>query len=89
MGLIKRTFYPDPEVEEVLASASPKKVSEKVNQLILKGLMQEKEDEIAAEYEKYDQALSQNASAHKKELQTNLLFSNNLFSGEDETKDWY
>lgn len=54
----KRALYLDPEVEEILAKSPPKKVSERANELMRKGLQKEKEEAIAREYQRYAEALS-------------------------------
>lgn len=89
MALTKRTFYPTPEVEEVLNKAAVKKVSEKVNLLILKGLAKEDEECTAREYERYDEVLAGCATENKKEVKRNLNLATALFDDEDEIRDWF
>ncbi len=89
MPQTKRTFYPSPEVDEILSKAPPKKVSEKVNWLILKGLKWESAERTALAYEKYNQALAQETSANNKEIKRNLKMATSLFDDEDEIKEWY
>lgn len=47
----RTTFYPEREVQKVLAKAEAKKVSERINELILKGITKEKEEQIKDSYE--------------------------------------
>ncbi len=49
----KRTFYPSLAVEKVLRTAPTKKVSDRVNELIMKGLLRERDEAIRAEYERF------------------------------------
>lgn len=58
MKPLKRTFYPEPEVEKVLRRVGPKKLSQRVNDLIFKGLAKEEEEAIRADYERYDRELA-------------------------------
>jgi len=92
MKSIKRTtFYPAREVEEALANAEPKKVSERINELILKGLTKEKEDQIKTDYEKYAQELSKTEprKKNKKGVSTTMIMASGLFTPEDEPEDWF
>jgi hypothetical protein len=54
----KRSFYLDPQIEEVLAKAPPKKVSERANELMRKGLLKEREEAMAVEYLRYGDAIA-------------------------------
>jgi hypothetical protein len=52
----KRSFYLEPEIEEALAKAPPKKASERANELMRKGLLKEREEAMALEYKRYGEA---------------------------------
>lgn len=58
-AVYKRSFYLEPEIEEVLAKAPPKKVSERANELMRKGLLKEREEAMALEYKRYGEATTQ------------------------------
>ena len=89
----KSTFYPKSEVEKALQGTPPKKLSERVNELILKGLSKEKEEALAVAYEKYDQQLAsqerETAKLPKKRISTTAMLSKRLFEPEDEPEDWF
>ena len=91
MDILKRTFYPLPEVERVFRKAPPKKASHRINQLILKGLQWEKKEDIAGEYEKFNQVLVRSLSPHEieEEQAVSLRDAEGLFADEDETENWY
>ncbi len=78
MAIHKRAFYPDPEVEVVLLKAPPKKMSERVNQLILKGLQKEKEEAMAIEYSRYGEAISKQDHPKKTKKNKNNLMTTDL-----------
>ncbi len=85
MKATKHTFYPEPEVAQALKNAPSKKLSERVNQLIMKGLSKEREESIRAEYERYDRELA-HAPARKKNndgLSTTMMMSKRLFENDD------
>ncbi|HAZ14960.1 MAG: hypothetical protein A2X86_21520 [Bdellovibrionales bacterium GWA2_49_15] len=84
---LKRTFYPAPEVEAVLKDAPVKKLSDRVNELILKGLEKEREEKIKIEYERYDQELSlaPKRERDKRGISATMIMSQGLFTrAEDE-----
>lgn len=85
MKAIKHTFYPVPEVFEVLKSAPPKKLSERVNDLILKGLAKEEEEKIRAAYEKYDKELYSEPPRKKDRMGVSepMMMSKRLFEADD------
>lgn len=88
----RTTFYPEREVQKVLAKAEPKKVSERINELILKGLTKEKDEEIKANYEKYALALSQTTDPRTKDqhdTSTTMMMASGLFTPEEEPEDWF
>jgi len=74
----KITFYPKSEAVDVLKAAPSKKISERVNELIIKGLAKEKEEEIERQYERFNLQVS-NSPAR---IKTSLGTSNQLFMAE-------
>lgn len=89
MSLAKRTFYPDPEIEEHLSKAPPKKLSYYINTLIHKGLDAEEKTKIAESYRHYDEALSQERSFSHQDRVNDRILVDSLFAEEDEAPDWY
>lgn len=92
MKTMKRTtFYPEREVLKVLAKAEPKKVSERINELIRKGITKEKEEQIKNNYEKYAQELSKSEPRKKNTqgLSTTMVMGSGLFVSENEPDDWF
>ena len=85
MKALKITFYPKGEAATALKSAPSKKVSERVNELILKGLTLEKEEQIKRDYEQYDRELANSPprTRNGKGVSTAMLMSQKLFT-EDE-----
>ena len=88
MKQAKVTFYPKGEVAEALKGALSKKVSERVNELILKGLTKEKEEQIKRDYEQYDRELAAAPSRARNAqgISSTMLMSARLFT-EDEGSD--
>jgi len=87
----KHAFYPSPEVAKALEGAAPKKLSARVNDLIMKGLSKEKEEAIRAEYERYEKELS-DLPPRKKDSQgigTTMLMSARLFDTDESDKDLF
>lgn len=79
----KHAFYPTEEVERVLAELDKGKLSQRVNDLILKGLSFEQEKNIELAYQKYDLALASQA------CETSAKFmSKGAFESEDEVEDF-
>ena len=78
----KITFYPRTETVEALKGAPPKKVSERINELIMKGLSKEKDEEIKSAYEAYDRALA-TAPTRKWKTSSTKVMAERLFT-EDE-----
>lgn len=95
MRTIKRTtFYPEREVQKVLTKAGPKKVSERINELILKGITKEKEEQIKDNYEKYAYELSKSHPRKKgiysnHGVSTTMIMASGLFTPEDEPDGWF
>ena len=85
----KVTFYPKGEAAEALKGAPSKKVSERVNELILKGLTQEREEQIKRDYEQYDRELA-SAPARARNAQgvsSTMLMSARLFTEDEGSND--
>lgn len=88
--MLKRSFYPKAEVEKILEATPAKKVSQRVNELILKGVSKEREEEITAEYREYDKLMgAEDKKRPKKKLSATKMMSKRLFESEDEPEDWY
>jgi hypothetical protein len=87
----RTTFYPEREVQKVLAKAEPKKVSERINELILKGISKEREEKIRGCYEKYslELSLSEPRKKDKHGVSTTSIMASGLFASEDEPDDWF
>ena len=80
---IKRSFYLDPQIEEVLAKAPPKKVSERANELMRKGLQKEKEEAKAAEYKRCADELAKRGSDRDEDEISSSALSYRLFQDDD------
>ena len=87
----RTTFYPISEVAKALGGAPPKKVSERINELIVKGLAKEEEDRIRADYERYARELSSTPprKKDKKGMTAAMAMAAGLFSADDEPEDWF
>lgn len=85
MKAAKITFYPKGEAARALKNSPSKKMSERVNELILKGLSKEKEEQIKRDYEQYDRELATSPPRARdaKGVSTAMLMSQRLFT-EDE-----
>lgn len=86
-SLKKHTFYPEQEVELELRGIPRGQLSERVNDLILKGLSFERQQEVAMAYQKYDLALSQTAARNSESSSVRVL-SAAAFQAEDEVEDF-
>lgn len=80
----KHTFYPVNEVEEILKEVPRGQLSERVNELLLKGLALEKQNEIALAYQKYNDALAREAQSPSKSKKRIERLSEPAFQIEDE-----
>ena len=91
MKTLKHTFYPEPEVARALEDAAPKKLSERVNDLIMKGLTKEREEAIRAEYERYDKEVSTcpPRKTNSRGVSTTMMMSARLFDTDDSDKDLF
>lgn len=84
----KRSFYLDPQIEEVLAKAPPKKVSERANELMHKGLLKEREEAMAIEYERYGEAIAKQEGQDDEEYLPSSALAYRLFdSGPSDDED--
>jgi len=85
MKAAKITFYPKAEAAEALKDAAPKKVSERVNDLIMKGLSKEREEQMKRDYEQYDRELAA-SPPRKRDAQgasSTMLMSQRLFTDDE------
>lgn len=85
----KITFYPKGEAAEALKNAPSKKVSERVNELILKGLTKEREEQIKRDYEQYDRELAAAPSRRRDDegMSSTMLMSARLFTDDEGSND--
>lgn len=83
----KHTFYPEEVVEIELNGIPRGKLSERINQLILKGLEGEKQELIAQAYQKYNSELVTEQKRNFQESSKKLM-SENAFVPEDELDDF-
>lgn len=83
---VKHTFYPVEEVASELQAIPRGKLSERVNELILKGLSAERQDEIALAYQTFDAALAHLSETEKEPSED--FMSEGLFAPEDEVEDF-
>ena len=81
MKAAKVTFYPKGEAARALKDAPSRKVSDRVNELILKGLTKEKEERIKRDYEQYDRELASAPPRVRdaRGVSTAMLMSQRLF----------
>lgn len=89
--ILKHTFYPDPEVAEALKDAPAKKLSLRVNELILKGLSKEKEEALRVDYERYDREVAKSPSRKRDAhgVSTAMMLSEPLFDPDDSDQDLF
>ncbi|MFZ4403795.1 MAG: hypothetical protein ACOYOK_06805 [Pseudobdellovibrionaceae bacterium] len=80
----KHSFYPITEVEVELRHIPRGKFSERVNDLLLKGLSLEKQQEVASAYQNYNSALALKPTKPS----TSSFMSESAFTAEDETEDF-
>lgn len=83
----KHTFYPEDVVEKELKEIPRGKFSERINELILKGLEVEKQEAIALAYHKYNSELDESKNDDNK-LFSKRLMSEPAFQSEDEVEDF-
>lgn len=89
MKAAKVTFYPKGEAAEALKGAPSKKMSDRVNELILKGLSKEKEEQLKRDYEQYDRELaaSHPRARSSKGISTTMMMSARLFTEDEGSND--
>lgn len=89
MKQAKVTFYPKGETAEALKNAPSKKLSERVNELILKGLTKEKEEQIKRDYEQYDRELAAipPRTRNAQGISSTMLMSARLFTEDEGSND--
>jgi hypothetical protein len=83
----KHTFYPEETVESELKDIPRGRLSERVNELILKGLSFEKQEAVALAYQNYDSELAQN-SQRKFATSSTRFLSAGAFKSEDDVEDF-
>lgn len=83
----KKAFYPVELVEKVLKNVPKGHLSERVNELILKGLSAEKQQQVALAYQKYDAILEKSGTTRDQEPIANLMAAK-AFEPEDEVEDF-
>lgn len=85
MKAAKITFYPNDEASEALKDAPPKKMSERVNDLIMKGLSKEREEQMKRDYDQYDRELAafRPRARDTKGVSSTMLMSQRLFTDDE------
>jgi hypothetical protein len=78
----KHAFYPDPQVAKILKKIPRGHLSERVNDLILKGIFLEKQQELARAYELHSAELLKSPKANYE------IMSKGAFTAEDEEEDF-
>jgi hypothetical protein len=78
---IKKSFYIDREIDKILTKASPKKMSERANELMKKGLLKEREEEMALEYQRLGELAPQPVPTKNTISSTSLAYR--LFDDDD------
>lgn len=86
----KRAFYPVEDVERELERVPRGQISERVNDLIMKGLSYEKQEQLRLAYLKYDNELAIAPPRAKNEsgVSSTMLMSEKAFEPEDEEEDF-
>jgi len=83
----KHTFYPEETVELELKEIPRGRLSERVNELILKGLSYEKQEAVARAYQDYDAELARTPERNFETSATRFL-SAGAFKSEDDVEDF-
>lgn len=83
----KKAFYPVEEVEKELMNVPKGHLSERVNDLILKGLSAEKQQQVALAYQQYNEALEHSMRSEDRDPIVDLM-SARVFEAEDEVEDF-
>ncbi len=83
----KHSFYPVEQVEKELKDVPRGHISERVNELILKGLSVEKQQEVALAYQNYNAALTKVPLRNSSDSSIKFM-SEGAFKVEDEVEDY-
>ena len=83
----KHTFYPEETVALELKEIPRGRLSERVNELILKGLSYEKQEAVALAYQRYDAELGKSPKRDSESSSTRFL-SAGAFKSEDDIEDF-
>lgn len=85
----KITFYPKGEAAVALMNSPSKKVSERVNELVMKGLTKEKEERMKRDYEQYDRELaaSEPRARDAHGISSTMMMSQRLFTDDEGSSD--
>jgi len=83
----KKAFYPVEQVEEELKNVPKGHLSERVNDLILKGLSAEKQQQVALAYQQYNALLEHSGRAEDRDPIAHLMAAH-AFESEDEVEDF-
>lgn len=84
----KHAFYPTDEVERELEGIPRGHLSERVNELILKGISAEKQQQIALAYQQFDATLAQPGTRAEDRDPLAKLMSARAFAPGDEVEDF-
>lgn len=84
----KHTFYPVEAVENELKEVPRGRFSERINELILKGLSLEKQEQTAKAYQEYDAALASAPRKKFEESSAKLMSKRAFIQDEDEVEDF-
>jgi hypothetical protein len=91
MTNLKKSFYPNQEIENMLSDIPRGQISERINDLLMKGLSLEKQLKIKEDYERFNELVAQ-ARPRKNDLSvsTTTMMSAKAFEPEeDETEDFF
>jgi hypothetical protein len=83
----KKAFYPVEEVEKELKNVPKGHLSERVNDLILKGLSAEKQQQVALAYQQYNDALERSGRPDDRDPFADLM-AGRVFEPDDEVEDF-
>jgi len=81
----KVTFYPTEEAVAALKGAPPKKISERVNDLIRKGVSKEREEQTKENYDQYDRELAASPPRKRdaKGISSTMMMAQRLFTDDE------
>jgi len=90
MGSVKKAFYPIEEVITILDGIPRGQLSNRLNELILKGLSYEKKEKIEQDYISFNEAIASDKSRYQndKGISSTMMMSARLFEPEDEEEDF-